>query len=223
MILRSILTAGALALAGAASAQEASVEFNLFSYEGAYRAQDFHFDARYTERFGIEVPVPFSVSVPERGDVALIADGQPDGGAFVKFTFATDTEPRQFLENIQVVTVSIPMAEEAEEPLRTRVAIAAQVLQERLYPRAVEGFEEPRMLAVEQIDFGDVTGVHLIATYTDPAIGPMLLRLTAMLHPDQPESYVTISNINLDLVPVEDGDTLAATLTGRLLDSWVYP
>ena len=121
------------------------------------------------------------------------------------------------------MTVSIPMAEEAEDPPRTRVAIAAQVLQEQLYPRAVEGFEEPRMLAVEQIDFGDVTGVHLIATYTDPAIGPMLLRLTAMLHPDQPESYVTISNINLDLVPVEDGDTLAATLTGRLLDSWVYP
>lgn len=223
MILRSILTAGALALAGAALAQDAGQGFNLYEYDGAYREQDFHFDARYTERFGIEVPVPFSVSVPERTDVVLIADGEPDGGAFVKFTFAIDTEPRQFLENIQVVTASIPMAEETEEPLRTRVAIAAQVLQERLFPRAVEGFEESRVLAVEQIDFGDVTGVHLVGTYTDPLTGPMLLRLTAMLHPDQPESYVTISNINLGLVPVTDGDTLAASLTGRLLNSWVYP
>jgi len=51
----------------------------------------------------------------------------------------------------------------------------------------------------------------------------MMVRLTMMLHPDRPEGYFTISNINLSLVPVSDGETLAATLTGRVLNSWVYP
>lgn len=211
-------------MSGAALAQSASgqIDFNLFEFDGLYVERAFDFDDSYTERFGVEVPVPFSVAVPERDGVALIADGQPDGGAFVKFTFATDAEPRRFLENIQVVTASVPMAENTEDPETTRIQIAARALQEQVFPRAVAGFDDPRILAIEQIDFGDVTGVHLVGTYGDPAIGPMMVRLTMMLHPDRPEGYFTISNINLSLVPVTDGDTLAATMTGRLLNSWVY-
>jgi hypothetical protein len=225
--LRKILAAGVMlvGMTGAALAQSASaqIDFNLFEFEGLYLEQAFNFDDTYTERFGIDVPVPFSVSVPNRDGVVLIADGAPDGGAFVKFTFATDTEPRQFLENIQVVTASIPMAEEAEDPATARIQIAARALQEQVFPQAVEGFDEPQILAIEQINFGDVVGVHLVGTYGDPAIGPMVVRLTMMLNPDAPESYFTISNINATLVPVVDGETLAASLTGRVLNSWVYP
>jgi hypothetical protein len=224
---RTFLAAGAMlaGMAGAALAQGASaqIEFNLFEFEGPYVERAFNFDDSYTEEFGIDVSVPFSVSVPDRDGVVLIADGQPDGGAFVKFTFATETEPRQFLENIQVVTASVPMAETTEDPATTRIQIAARALQEQIFPQAVAGFDDPRILAIEQIDFGDVTGVHLVGTYGDPAIGPMMVRLTMMLNPDRPEGYVTISNINLSLVPVNDGETLAASLTGRVLNSWVYP
>jgi len=224
---RTFLAAGAmlLGMTGAALAQSASaqIEFNLFEFDGLYVERAYNFDDSYTERFGIDVSVPFSVSVPDRDGVELIADGQPDGGAFVKFTFATDTEPRQFLENIQVVTASVPMAETAEDPALTRIQIAARALQEQIFPQAVAGFDDPQILAIEQIDFGDVTGVHLVGTYGDPAVGPMMVRLTMMLHPDRPEGYFTISNINLSLVPVSDGETLAATLTGRVLNSWVYP
>lgn len=227
MAFRTFLAAGAmlLGMTGAALAQSASaqIEFNLFEFDGLYVERAYNFDDSYTERFGIDVSVPFSVSVPDRDGVELIADGQPDGGAFVKFTFATDTEPRQFLENIQVVTASVPMAETAEDPALTRIQIAARALQEQIFPQAVAGFDDPQILAIEQIDFGDVTGVHLVGTYGDPAVGPMMVRLTMMLHPDRPEGYFTISNINLSLVPVSDGETLAATLTGRVLNSWVYP
>jgi len=224
---RTFLAAGAmlLGMTGVALAQSASaqIDFNLFEFDGLYIERAYNFDDSYTERFGIDVPVPFSVAVPDRDGVELIADGQPEGGAFVKFTFATDTEPRQFLENIQVVTASISLAETAVDPTLTRIQIAARVLQEQIFPQAVAGFDDPQILAIEQIDFGDVTGVHLVGTYGDPAIGPMMVRLTMMLHPDRPEGYFTISNINLSLVPVSDGETLAATLTGRVLNSWVYP
>lgn len=227
MTFKTFLAAGAMlaGMAGAALAQSASgqIEFNLFEFEGLYVERAFNFDDSYTEQFGIDVAVPFSVAVPDRDGVVLIADGQPDGGAFVKFTFATEAEPRQFLENIQVVTASVPMAESTEDPMTTRIQIAARALQEQIFPQAVAGFDDPQILAIEQIDFGDVTGVHLVGTYGDPAIGPMMVRLTMMLHPDRPEGYFTISNINLSLVPVNDGETLAASLTGRVLNSWVYP
>jgi len=224
---KTFLAAGAMlaGLTGAALAQSASaqIEFNLFEFDGLYVERAFNFDESYTEQFGIDVPVPFSVAVPDRDGVVLIADGQPDGGAFVKFTFATEAEPRQFLENLQVVPAIVSLAETAQDPTLTRVQIAARALQEQVFPQAVAGFDDPQILAIEQIDFGDVTGVHLVGTYTDPAIGPMLVRLTMMLHPDRPEGYFTISNINLSLVPVNDGETLAASLTGRVLNSWVYP
>lgn len=226
MTFRKLLTAGVMLVGmnGAALAQGASaqIDFNLFEFDGLYVGQAFDFDDSYTERFGIEVPVPFSVSVPNRDGVVLIADGAPDGGAFVKFTFATDTEPRQFLENIQIVTASIPMAEDAEDPAMTRIQISARVLQEQVFPQAVAGFDNPQILAIEQINFGDVVAVHLVGTYGDPGIGPMMVRLTMMLNPDGPESYFTISNINTTLVPVVDGETLAASMTGRVLNSWAY-
>lgn len=227
MTIKTLLAAGVMCfgLSGAAVSQETtgSIDFNLFEFEGLYTGQNFNFDEDYTERFGIPVVVPFSIVVPNRDGVVLIADGRPDGGAFVKFTFATDTDPRQLLENIQVVSASIPMAEGAEDPMQTRLQIAANALREQIFPQAVAGYEDPQILAIEQINFGDVVGVHLVGTYADPSIGPMAVRLTMMLHPDHPESYFTIANINLTLVPVNDGETLAASLTGRILDSWVYP
>ncbi len=223
--MRLVLSALAMTfgLATTPVSAQATVEFNLFELEGLTTARIFEFDEDYTAQFGIPVPLPFTIQVPTHSDVHLISDGAPDGGAFVKFTFATNTEPRQFIENIQIVSATIPMAEDQEDPATVRLQISARALQEQIFPQAVAGFENPEILAIEAIDFGDVPGVHLIGTYTDPSIGPMAVRLTMMLHPDRPEAYFTISNINLSLAPVSDGATLAATLTGRLLNSWVYP
>ncbi len=214
------ILAACFSLSFPASSQ--TVDFNLFEIEGLTTSRIFEFDAGYTERFGIPVPLPFTIHVPTHDDIELIADGRPDGGAFVKFTFATRAEPRQFVENIQIVTATIPMAETSPDPLAARIQISANALREQVFPQAVAGFQDPQILALEQINFGTVQGVHLVGTYTDPAVGPMAVRLTMMLHPDRPEAYFTISNINLTLLPITDGPTLAASLTGRVLNSWVY-
>lgn len=222
--MRFILTllAALLSLSGLAHAQASgSVEFNLFNLEGVSSNRVFLFDDGYTQQYGIDVPVPFSLSVPDRDQIDLIADGQPDGGAFVKFTFATG-EPRQFVENIQVVTATIPMVEEAEDPQATRLQLSANLLQERVFPVAVQGFENAEILAIEAFEFEGYVGVHLVGTYTDPTIGPMLLRLTAHPNPTRPESYLTVANINLALVPVTDGDTLRRSLSSQVANSLTF-
>ena len=218
IILAIILTV--FGLSGAAHAQ-GSVTFNLFELEGLSTSRIFLFDDAYTQQYGIPVPAPFSLSVPDRDEITLIADGQPDGGGFVKFTFAVG-EPRQFLENIQVVTASIPMAEDAEDPAAARLQLSVSLLRDRVFPVAVQGYADAEILAIEVFDFQGHTGVHLIGRYTDPAIGPMLLRLTSHPNPSRPESYLTIANINLSLVPVTDGETLRQSLSAQVANSLTY-
>ena len=198
-----------------------SAEFNLFELEGVSSNRIFIFDEAYTRQYGVPVPAPFTLQVPDQDQVELIADGQPDGGAFLRLTFVTG-EPRQFVENIQVVTATIPMAEEAEDPQATRLQLSANLLQERVFPVAVQGFQDAEVLAIEVFEFNGHMGVHLVGRYVDPAIGPMLLRLTAHPNPNQPESYLTVGNINLALVPVTDGDSLRQSLSGRTANSLTY-
>lgn len=198
-----------------------SVDFNLFELEGAATNRIFIFDDAYAEDTGVTVPVPFSVAVPNQDRVDLIADGQPDGGAFARFTFATG-DPRQFVESIQVVTATIPVLPEADDPDRARIESAAWLLREHAFPVAVQGFEDAEILASEAFEFDGYMGAQVIGRYTDPELGPMLLRLTAHPNPNGATSYVTVAHINLGLVPVVDGETLRQSLSGRVGNSLIY-
>lgn len=228
--LRSL--AACIIVAGAATAQQndSSFRFNLFDFEGVYVQTIFNFDEGYSEKTGILVATPFSISVPKRGDVTRIADGKPDGGAFVKFTFAVKGEASAdgdepglvLLENLQIITANIPLSTDAEDPRVARLRAAANLLRERVYPQAVAGFENAEILAVEEYQFSNYQGVQLIGRYIDSTIGPMMLRLTANLNPNEGASYVTIANINLTLAPVTGGETLMQTITARTVNSLVY-
>lgn len=219
-ILATLLLIAGLAQ-GASAQVSGSVEFNLFELEGAVSNRVFLFDEGYEEQYGVEVPVPFSISVPNQQEVELIADGQPEGGAFARFTFVTG-DPRQFVENIQIVTATIPFLPEAAEPDRARVESAAWLLREQAFPVAVQGHQGGEILAVEIYEFNGHLGAQLIGRYTDADLGPMLLRLTAHPNPNGAASYITVANINLSLVPVVDGETLRQTLSGRVGNSLTY-
>lgn len=224
------IIAATLPMSGPVAAQTATAEgefsFNLFEFSGVTLSDIYTFDDGYTERFGIAVPVPFRLEVPRRDGLGVIADGRPDGGGFVKFTFYVETDAggREFLENIQVVTATIPLQPQAEDPAEARINAMIDLVQNQVFPRAVEGFQSPEILAIEEIPLGpDVpNAIQLIGRYIDPPLGQMLLRIVAMPHPAQAESYVTVSNIRLALVPVQDGETLRQSMTGQVMESWDY-
>ncbi|MFN4172501.1 MAG: hypothetical protein ACK4GW_12190 [Pseudorhodobacter sp.] len=213
-----------LPVAGQTASGDASVRFNLLTYEGLVVSDIFVFDQAYAEKHGAPVPAPFALKVPKDPSILRIADARPDGGALVKFTFGLEQDGhRTFLENLQIASATLPFYADREDPAETRIRAAVHLARDQIFPRAVAGFDAPKVLAVEQVVLGSVPdAVHLIASYTDPSVGPMLLRIVVLPHPRQEASLFVVSNINLTLVPVTDGATLARSLTGRVLASWDY-
>lgn len=216
------LIAGLMEPAKAQEAGQGQIAFNLFSYEGAYLNRIFRFDAEYTAKYGIPVPVPFAVEIPVRQDVALIADGKPAGG-LVKFTFATKPEEtREFIENFHVVDAVFPLLGEGTEATHARHQRAAQALVQSAFPAAVKGYREAKILKTGVININGLAAVEVIGTYIDPGIGPMALQLVALPHPQQGQSYFVIRNINRSLVPMSGPEQLPETLGGKTLGSFRY-
>ena len=211
-----------LGLAPAAQSQDASLSFNLFSYEGAYLNKIFRFNADYTAKYNIPIDVPFALQIPIRKDVELIADGRPSGG-IVKFTFATkDPSGRQFIENFHVVDASFPIPQDSSDPMPVRLRTAAKALTQSAYPSAVQGFTDAKIISTREIAVNGMRAAELLGTYTDPSNGPMVLQLVAIPHPDRAESYFILHNISRTLVPMSGPEQLPETLGGRVLDSFTY-
>lgn len=221
-MLGTLCVAAILMIPVGSTAQDASVEFNLFSYEGLVVSRHFTFDAGYTERFGIAVPADFEIGLPQRDDVDLIADGQPEGGAFVKFTYATASEPRQFVENMQIVRGSFPVESNAENPALARLQSIDALLRTQAFPAAVQGFTNAEIIGSRVTEINGLNSVELVGTYVDPSIGLMGLRIVGLPHPDQAESYFVVINVNLTLVPLAGPEAFAESLTGQALSSFAY-
>ncbi|WIY27112.1 hypothetical protein [Parasedimentitalea psychrophila] len=211
-----------LGLAPAAQSQEPSLSFNLFSYQGAYLNRIFRFNADYTAKYNIPIKVPFALQIPIRNDVELIADGRPSGG-IVKFTFATkDPSGRRFIENFHVVDASFPIPQDSDDPMPIRLRSAAKALTQSAYPSAIQGFTDAKIISTREISVNGMRAVQLLATYTDPSNGPMVLQLVAIPHPARAESYFILHNISRNLVPINGPEQLPDTLGGRILASFSY-
>lgn len=199
-----------------------SVEFNLFSYQGAYLNKVFTFDEAYTEKYGIPVPVPFQVQIPIRDDIELIADGKPAGG-IVKFTFATkDAAGRKFVENVHIIDATFPIPTGVENPVQARLQETGRALVQSGLPSALKGFADVKLIGTRETLINGIPAVELVATYTDPSTGPMALQMMGLPHPDRAESYFVLHNINRSLVPITGPDMLPETLGGRVLASFTY-
>ncbi len=205
-----------------AQATSGSVQFNLLSYEGAYLSRAFNFDDAYTQKYGIPVSAAFRVAIPMRDDVELIADGQPDTG-FVKFTFATkDPEGRKFIENFHVFEVTFGVPEGASDPDAARLQMVAQAMKEQVLPQVVKGFADVELIGLREIEVGGVASVELVAIYTDPDNGPMVLQMAGLPNPDSANSYLVVHNLSRTLVPISGPEQLPETLGGRVLMSFQY-
>ncbi|MEX3017223.1 hypothetical protein [Gymnodinialimonas hymeniacidonis] len=195
---------------------------------GLLLSDTYTYDEGITERFDIDVPVRFRVYVPRFDGVTVRDFLLPDGGAFAafQFTYVSDetTEQGLFLENFQVTTANIPMAAEADDPLQMRADLAAQLLREQIFPSAIGAFPEGELLVLERVELGNVpNAVQMIGSHIRPESGGReLVRAVIFPHPDQVESLMAVSRINLTLVPAVDAETLAASITGHMMSEWEY-
>lgn len=188
----------------------------------------YSYDSDLEERLGIEVPVPFRLQVPRFNGVTTRDFVLPDGGAFAAFQFTYAPEGTEengaFLENLQVTVATIPFVDDADDPEEARAAMTAQLLREQVYPNAIGTFPEGELLVLERLPLGGLeNAVQMIGSHIRPESGAReLVRAVIFPHPEQAASLMVVSRINLALVPAVDGETLAASITGRMLTDWEY-
>jgi hypothetical protein len=215
----------AFALSGPASAQ--TITFDPFSI-GSFETSDIYdIDANFAARYGRNVPAAVRVLVPRHDDLFVQVAAVPDTGGLVGFAFFAEGETPDdlaFLGNLELTDATIPMVPDAEDEVHERRVIAARLLEEQLFPQYANRYQNAEILAIEAVELGNATGaLQLVARYFDQEFDTnTMLRAVILPHPTQAESYLAVATINLDLVSVTDADTLAATISGRVLGSWEY-
>lgn len=215
----------ALPVSAAAQTPEGNLRFNLFELEGVSLSDILTFDAGMAARNDLDLPAFFRIHVPRDRRIQREVFANPDGGALVgiMFTLADQTSDESaFLEHLQITTARVPMQDNHAEAAPSRQQVAGLMARDIVFPRMVEGKQAPEILSVTALPLGNITASQVIGQHIEPGIGPMLVRVVVLPHPDQEESLMMIAKINLGLVPVRDRETLEKSLTGRIISSWQY-
>lgn len=219
-------------LTGPAGAQSVQLgaggsAFNPLTIAAFDEMAPFTIDQSFAETHGVEVRTPVTFLVPGHFGLHVASDAAPSTGATVVFGFhqeATQSQPRAYLEDVQITGFGLPLFEDAEDPIHARRIYAASYLEAELFPQWASRFEQAEIFAIEAIELGNAAGaLQLVAGYYDQDAGDnMMLRAVILPHPDRISGYMALASINLDLVPVTNAESLAQTLTGRLLSSWQF-
>ncbi len=215
-MLRFLLAACAAALFSQpllAQSDGAAIQFDFFKVEGLQIGIPFRLDDAYEQDVGRPIPARLKLILPKGdGSYRILVDKDP-GGAMVKFNFAT--QDVALIENLQIVNATIPMG-----PVDDRLQAIARMMKEQAYPISVQGYESPKLIGLGKYQVGDLPAVQLVATYIDPANGPMFLRIVGVPHPEKPgRSIVVVTNTVAKLVPVTKVSQLETSLAGRTLSS----
>ncbi|GAB5447119.1 hypothetical protein [Gymnodinialimonas sp.] len=229
--MRISLFVAALALAAPVYAQSVQLggdtAFNPLEVATFDTSVPYVLDQAFADTHGVPLPSPFQVALPGHDGLHVQSIPAPSSGATVVFVFSQDAplaQDRAFLEDLQITRFNLPMYEDAADPIHERRVFAAGQLETQIFPQFASSFEGAEIFAIEAVELGNSSGaLQLVAGYFDQQNGDnMMLRAVVLPHPDRPEGYLAIANINLDLIPVTDPQTLAATATGRVLSSWQF-
>ncbi len=203
-----------------------NIRSGLFNIEGLTLSDSITFDAETAARNEIDLKAPFRISVPRDPYVARNIFANPTGGALVGIMFrraqdqtGTDAD---LLEHVQITGARIPMAEQLDPQGPTRLQLAGQMARDMAFPHMVAEKEGAELLDVSFLRLGEIDAVQVVGRHLEPEIGPVLIRIVIVPHPDQVESLMIVARINLANVPVTDQETLEASLSGRVISSWEY-
>ncbi|SNT37086.1 hypothetical protein [Antarctobacter heliothermus] len=187
----------------------------------------FFFDAAFEQQFDTEVPIYFTITVPEGDGVDTQAGFNTSTGAVAALLFREEdpaTGGMVLLESIQVSGVRLPLTPDAEDPAAARTELGMRVLAELARPMVTENYAQSEVLVLEPMPHASVAGtVHMLVGLSDPEhYHDRLARVVLFPHPNQETSYLATTIINLGPVPITDQSSLLATITGRILDSFAY-
>ncbi len=214
----------ALLNAGPTMAQEnqASIKINLFSAEGFVLSDIYSIDAKYGETNQIEVPAPFRFKIPRRDGITPFFETGVPGGMLIKVHFTTGDrqtaeEDRAYLENLQFIGMTLPLAEPEE-----RMNNLARMLANEAFDNVTANYEQKEYIGARIAKLGEMDVVEVLGKYIDPELGLMYARIIGMPNPDSEQSIFVVANIVASRFELQSPDDLALTSTGKAIASFEY-
>jgi len=200
-----------------------SVKFNLFSLEGLVISDNYSIGAKFSQRYGIPVPAPFSFKVPRQNNVTpLFETGTKSEGMLVKINFTTgdagaDNSDRLLIENLQFVVMTLPLGERKQ-----RLTRMAKLLANDGFNTVVAAYAEKEYIGGRETKIGDYDAVEVVGKYIDPDLGLIYARLVGILNPDAMDGVFAVANIVAARFDLQSLDDLALTGGGKTLSSFKY-
>ncbi len=188
----------------------ASIQFNFLKVDGLVVGKKLALDDAYEQAAGRPIPTRLEMIIPTARDKFFVGLETRPAGGLVKINFGT--LDKAFVDSVHIIDASVALG-----PLQDRLASFAALLRNQALPAAVADMQDAKLVALRNYQMGRYPAVELVATYTDPAIGPMYLRIVGVPHPTKAESIVIVININATLVPLQDISQLPDTLSGRTI------
>ncbi len=199
------------------------IKFNLLSVEGLTISDNYTIGADYGLRNGIPVPAPFRFKVPRQNDVTpLFETGKQANAMLVKINFTTgnadtDNSDRLLIENLQFVTMTLPLVEQEE-----RMAILVKLLANDVLNAVTAAYEQKEYIGARGTKIGDYDAVEVIGKYLDPELGLMYARIVGIPNPDALDGIFAVANIVASRFDLQSPDDLALTGGGKTLSSFEY-
>ena len=211
---------GVLVGLGAALAQndQPTVKFNFFEIEDGHLVvgKSFKIDAEFGAAHDKMVKAPFRFIAPTSDDVLVQQQPTPGSDSLVKIAYGT--LDRQFIENFQFSTLTVPLGAEDE-----RLNTVAGLLANQGFAMVVEPYKESTRDGVRKIMVGDYSAVEVFGRYVDPANGLMYARLVGILNPNSTHGVFMVANIAAARLPLDNPDQLATkTRSGAALKTFKY-
>lgn len=228
--MRIALFLAALAFTTPLHAQSVSfgaIEFDPLTVGPLPLTENYIIDQAFGEANGVVIDSPVLLSLPDHENLHIRTRAMPEGGSYVSFVFfqeAATPQDRVYLEDLQVTDATIPLFPDAADPIHERRVVAARLLEQDVFPQWAARYEGAEIFAIEAIELGNVPGaLQLVAGYYDHEYDDqMMMRAVILPHPDREASYMAVATINLDEVAVTNAETMAETMSGRVLRAWQY-
>ncbi len=200
-----------------------SFKFNLFSVDSFVITDNYTIDEGFGQRNDVEVLAPFTFKIPRQDNVTpLFTTGSGSGGMIIKVNFTTgekdaDISERQFIENIQFVSMVLPLGEPEE-----RIAVLTRLLSNDVFNSATADYEQKEFIGSRNAKIGDLDVVDVVGRYIDPDLGLVYVRLVGILNPNSPDAIFSVSNILGERFEFTNLDELEFTGGGKTLSSFEY-
>lgn len=182
----SAFLATPLAAQTTGSTTDTTIEINPLTVEGLVVGKRRSIGADFAAKHKIEVPIPFSFTIPTDRTKVIRVEPAPGGSGIYKVNFATDDV--KLKSSLQLVPITIGIGEDAARK-QSLAKIAKQA-----FVASVPDLDKAQIDVLRPTEIGPYLAAEALGRYDGGADGVVALRVVAFVGPDSAYGLVGIIN-----------------------------